>query len=136
MMQDYPKEIQQKVKEKTDKEKKETLLFGLPFISILLLYPLLFGIYGKIILGNNIVQNSLSIFIIIFSFNLIDLLFIDWLVFCKITPKFIVLPGTEGNPAYKNYWFHFNAFLKGSIFSIIATLIISLLLEGVSLLFL
>ena len=136
MMQNYPKDLQQKVQGKTKKEKKESILFGLPFLSIIILYPLFFGMYGKLILENNFVQNSLSIFVIIFSFNLIDLLFIDWLIFCNITPNFIVLPGTEKEPGYKNYYFHFKAFLKGSILSVLAATIVALLIEGVNLLIL
>lgn len=35
-----------------------------------------------------------------------DLVVIDWLVFCTWQPRFIVLPGTEGHPDYRDYRFH------------------------------
>jgi len=63
------------------------------------------------------------------SFNIVDLFIIDWLVFCTITPNFIVIPGSEGNPAYKDYRFHFIGFLKGCIFSTLGSLLYAGLLE-------
>ncbi len=128
-MQDYPKEVIKNVEEKTAKEKREALLFGLPFVTILFIYPLLFGIYGKFIIGFKFLENWLSILSVIFSFNLIDLLIIDWLVFCAITPKFIIIPGTQGNPGYKDYHFHFDAFLRGCGYTVIGSIIYALIIE-------
>lgn len=65
------------------------------------------------------------IFIEIFTFNLSDLLLIDWLVFNTLQPKFIFLPGTEGMPGYKNYAFHFQGFLTGLIFSVVSSLVLA-----------
>lgn len=134
MMQDYPKEILKSVEEKTAKEKRESLLFGFPFISILLLYPVLLGFYGKFVVDNGFLVNWLTIFLLVFSFNVVDLLILDWLLFCFITPGFIIIPGTEGNPGYKNYWFHFHGFLKGCGFSIIGSFVISSVIEVLGLL--
>ena len=58
-----------------------------------------------------------------FSFNLVDLFILDWLIFCTITPKFILLPGSDGHPAYKNYKYHFVAALKGTLFALIGALL-------------
>jgi len=110
------------------------LFFGFPFIFILLLYPLLFGLYGRFIIGYSFLENWLAILLMVFSFNVIDLLILDWLLFCFITPKFMIIPGTEGNPGYKNYWFHFIGFLKGCGFSIIGSFIFALVIEGIGLL--
>lgn len=54
-----------------------------------------------------------------------DLLIPDWLIFVAIQPKFIILPGTEGAKGYRDYGFHFRAFLKGSLGALIASLIIA-----------
>jgi hypothetical protein len=51
---------------------------------------------------------------VLLVFNLVDLLILDWLLFCTITPRWIVIPGTAGMAAYKDYLFHFRAFLKGT----------------------
>ena len=60
-------------------------------------------------------------------FNLFDLLLLDWLLFCTVQPKLMVLPGTQGMPGYKDYRFHFIGFLKGLIFCVVGSLFIALL---------
>jgi hypothetical protein len=60
-------------------------------------------------------------------FNLFDLLLLDWLLFCTVQPKLMVLPGTQGMPGYKDYRFHFIGFLKGLIFCVVGGFVIALL---------
>jgi len=46
------------------------------------------------------------------TFNVLDWVVLDCgLVYWQ--PRFAVLPGTEGLPGYRNYWFHFRGFLIG-----------------------
>jgi hypothetical protein len=59
--------------------------------------------------------------------NLFDLLVMDWLVFCTIQPRFMRIPGTEDNPAYSDYKYHFIGFLKGIVLSAIGAGIVSLI---------
>jgi hypothetical protein len=70
-------------------------------------------------------------FIVVLLFNVFDLLVLDWLFFCTIQPRLMVLPGTEGMAGYKDYRFHFIGFLKGLIFCTVGSLIIALLWLGV-----
>ena len=58
---------------------------------------------------------ALSTFLIIQTFNLVDLVIIDWLIVVKLRPSFAVLPGTAGLPGYDDYGFHFRGFLKGLV---------------------
>ncbi|MGW2330879.1 hypothetical protein ACWC5C_34725 [Streptomyces sp. NPDC001700] len=37
---------------------------------------------------------------------LADLLILDWWLFCTVQPRFMVLPGTDGMPEYRDYAFH------------------------------
>jgi hypothetical protein len=50
---------------------------------------------------------------------------LDWLIFCTLTPKFAILPGTEGLAGYKNYAMHFKGFLIGTALSVIVSLLIA-----------
>jgi hypothetical protein len=131
MMQDYPPQITAHIPPQTKAEKKASLIYGFPFLFILAGFPLVLGLIGKFSLQQSFLQIGLQIFALVFSFNLLDLLILDWLVFCTLTPPFMVLPGTEGNPGYKNYHFHFIAFLKGSLFSVIASVCFAGLIEAV-----
>ncbi len=44
--------------------------------------------------------------ILITALHVFDLLIVDWLVFCAIRPRFVVLPGTEDMPEYRDWLFH------------------------------
>jgi hypothetical protein len=128
-LQDYPTAIQNQVPPKTEREKRQSLLIGIPFLVLLFAVPFLSTLIIRIRpvpLGAEASYQDLFLhaFGVLFVFNLVDLLVLDWLVFCTITPRFVVIPGTEGDPAYKDYRFHFRAFLVGTLLSLVAGLII------------
>jgi hypothetical protein len=54
-------------------------------------------------------------------------LVLDWVIFCLITPRFVVIPGSEGAQGYKDYWFHFRGFLFGTLFSAILGTVIGVI---------
>jgi hypothetical protein len=125
MLQDYPPAIQEIVPPKTDAEKRQSTWLGMPFLLILVVFP----VYATFVFDArtsgeaNFLSLWLYAFGIPFAFNLWDWLILDWLVFCTITPKRFVIPGSEGHPAYKDYFFHFRGFLVGTVFSGIMGLI-------------
>jgi len=57
--------------------------------------------------------------------NTVDLLVMDWLIICKITPKWVVIQGTEGCKGYHDYLYHFKGFLIGCIYTLVMSLVIS-----------
>lgn len=119
MLQDYPPEIKQIVPPKTDKEKRLTIWLGLPFLLVLAGYPILSTVLliSHVDTPTPFLDLWLYGFLIAFSFNLWDWLILDWLLFCTLTLKIFIIPGSEGHPGYKNYRFHFRGFLIGSLFS-------------------
>jgi hypothetical protein len=126
-LQDYPPEIRNRVPPKTAQEKKLSLIWGIPFLITLLVLPLLACLEAAQQSSGNITYSRLFLnaFGVAIFFNMVDLVVIDWLIVCGITPKFLVLPGTEGMKAYKDYFFHFKAFLIGTILSVLIALLIS-----------
>lgn len=119
MLQDYPPAIQEIVPPKTNAEKRQSLWLGLPFLLVLFVFPIYATFAFQSRVGGDAGFMSLWLFAfgIAFAFNLWDWLILDWLVFCTITPKGFVIPGSEGHPAYKDYFFHFRGFLVGTVFS-------------------
>jgi hypothetical protein len=114
MMHSYPKAIQNMIPPKTPWERKQTVMFAIPMLTIMIGYPAVVSWYYNS--SNPTFANFfLSMWTLMMAFNIFDLLVLDWLVFCYITPKFIVLKGTEGSPAYKDYLFHFIGSLKGVV---------------------
>jgi hypothetical protein len=70
----------------------------------------------------------LSAFGLVILCNLVDWLLLDWLIVCTITPKFMVLPGTEGMAGYKNYGMHFRGFLIGTVLAAVIGLLLTVIL--------
>jgi hypothetical protein len=124
MLKDYPQEIQQAVSKRTFKENKQFKIIGFFLVFTLILIPFVSTLSYS---------NEVSFWLIFLHFflvfnivSLIDLLVLDWLIFCKITPDFVVIPGTEGMEIYKDFGFHLRGFLKG----IVICTIFSALLAG------
>ena len=65
------------------------------------------------------------IFIIVMMWNVIDLVLMDCLIVCTITPKWVVIEGTEGCKGYKDYMFHFKGFMIGCVYSAISAVVLS-----------
>jgi hypothetical protein len=125
MLQDYPPAIQEIVPPKTDAEKRQSVWLGMPFMLVLFVFPIYATFAFEMRTGGGAGFLSLWVFAfgIAFAFNLWDWLVLDWLVFCTLTPKRFVIPGSEGHPAYKDYYFHFRGFLIGTVFSAVMGLI-------------
>jgi hypothetical protein len=130
MLQDYPKDVQAAVPPKTREEKRQTLYWSLPIWLLLLGFPTAAALSAKAAHAG-FLEIFLSAFGVIFVFNLVDWLILDWLVFCTITPRFAVLPGTEGMAGYKNYAMHFKGFLIGTALSVGTGLIIAAIIAFV-----
>lgn len=120
MLQDYPPAIKAIVPPKTDAEKRQSTLYGMPFLLALLVLPFVFVARLE---TTSFIALFLHAFGIVWAFNVWDWLVLDWLVFCTLTPKFFVIPGSEGHPAYKDYGFHFRGFLIGTVFSLVLGLL-------------
>ena len=52
---------------------------------------------------------------VLFIFNLVDLLLLDWLIVCWVKPHWVTLPGTEHIAIPNPYVHHFKEFLMGTV---------------------
>jgi hypothetical protein len=125
-LQDYPEDIQRAVPQKSSEERRLSILLGTPFLILLFVGPLVSTLSFSHQSGGELsyLAASFHAFSVVFIFNLVDWLVLDWLIFCTITPSFLVIPGTEGMAGYKDYAFHFRAFRVGTVLSIIEGFII------------
>jgi hypothetical protein len=122
MLQDYPPAIKTIVPPKTGTEKQQSLWLGMPFLLVLLIFPFV-AVFR--VNETSFIDLFLHAFGVVWAFNVWDWLVLDWLVFCTITPKMFIIPGSEGHPAYKDYAFHFRGFLIGTGFSFAMGLIVA-----------
>ena len=126
---DYPKEITKKVPPQTKSEKKKGYLLSIPFF----LFSLSFPIVSTLILRNqfggeiDFLTAFLNIFGILMFFNVVDLVILDWIIVGTITPKFVIIPGTEDmkDKEYKDFRI---THAKGHIWGTLLIAVLSLLL--------
>ncbi|MFX1538573.1 MAG: hypothetical protein ACFFDI_30660 [Promethearchaeota archaeon] len=113
--QDYPERIKEKVPPQTRRERVIAGLVFLPLFLFMLAYPLVSTAFLKTELGGEIPFSIafFNIFFMVFLFFLADLMFLDWLIISKITPKFVIIDGTTPEE-YKDFSHHYKAHLIAS----------------------
>lgn len=53
--------------------------------------------------------------------TVIDTVVIDWLMLCRLQLSIFILPYTDGDPAYSDYWFHVRVLWPGILLLLPAT---------------
>lgn len=130
LLQDYPKDVRAAVPPKTPAEKRWSAYGAGAFLLLLIAFPMLAALSAKAS-HQGFLGVFLSAFGVSFLFNLVDWLILDWLIVCTITPRFVVIPGTEGMAGYKNYAMHFKGFLVGTGVSVVMGVLIAALVVSV-----
>ncbi len=125
---DYPQSIKDKVSPQTKSERRLAMLVALPWFIFAFGFP----IYSTLILKAKL-SNNISMWIaflnlsVLFLFATVgDLLILDWLIVSRITPKFVIIPGTQKED-YRDFSHHF----KGHAKALIAIVPIFLILAGI-----
>jgi hypothetical protein len=126
-----PKEIREIVPPRSEEERRMSIVLGVPL-------GLLFigSTFASALFWRASAQGSQSfwelfahVFGLFFLFNLVDLLILDWLIVCRFTPRWLIIPGTEHILMPKEYLYHFKGFLMGTVVSVIGGLAIAALLN-------
>ncbi len=125
ILHDYPAKIQEKVPPKIRVEKRLTYVFGIAFMLLLMLGTFFSTLSLKEQGNPQFWTLWLNAAGVAFVFNVVDWLILDWLLFCTLTPQFMVIPGSEGMAEYKDYWFHFRGFIHGTLYSALGGLVIA-----------
>jgi len=123
---DYPPDIKEKFGPMSARAARIRPFVAALFFVVVLAIPLI-GLSSVHSSVDNIQFLPALVFsvIVLLVFNVFDLLVLDWLFFCTIQPRQMVLPGTEGMPGYRDYRFHFNGFLKGLAFCSVGGLVVA-----------
>jgi hypothetical protein len=122
----FPKEIQEIVPPKSEKEQRLSILLGLligvPFVSALFWRTATLG-------SHSFWELFAYAFGVLFIFNLADLLILDWLIVCWLEPRWVILAGTEHVVFPKQYLHHLKGFLMGTAGIVIVGLAIAAILS-------
>ena len=94
---DYPQHIKDKVPPQTQREKMVAWVCFFPWMVFIFGYPIYSVLALKAKLGGEIAFGIafLHLFVMFLLMTIGDLVLLDWLVISKITPKFVIIPGTE-----------------------------------------
>ncbi len=122
-LQHCPQEIREIVPPKSVKEQRLSiflgLLFGAPFAALL---------WRTATLGSRSFGELFAYaFGVLFIFNLVDLLILDWLIVCGLKPRWMILPGTDHIVIPHPYLHHFKGFLRGTVGLVMVGLAIAFL---------
>ena len=122
----YPKEIREIVPPRSKKERRMSILLGLligaPFASALFWRT-------ATVESHSFWERFAYAFGVLFMFNIVDLLILDWLIVCKFKLRWVVLPGTEHIAMPIPYLHHFKEFLMGTVGLVIVGLAIAALVS-------
>lgn len=129
---DYPKEITDQAPPQTKKEKRLAIVISIPFFLFGIGFPfistlILKGLYGGTIPLFDAFLNVFGVWM--FGF-MADFLILDLLIVGTITPKFVIIPGTEHmkDKEYKDFRrYHAKGHAKGLILLAIVSLIIAVI---------
>jgi hypothetical protein len=128
---DYPPDIRAKYGPMSQRAARLRPYIAVLFFTTAIAIPLM-GLFSRTIADQLTFLSAFAFsFIVLLVFNIVDLLILDWLLFCTIQPRLMVLPGTEGMAGYRDYRFHFIGFLKGFAFCAAGSLVITLLWLGI-----
>ena len=105
---DYPDVVKDKVAPPTRKEKWTAGLVGLPWIAFVFAYPFVASYRMKAGLGGDFTYAIafLHFFAMFQLASLVDLVVLDWLIVSRITPSFVIIPGSV-EADYKDFSHHY-----------------------------
>ena len=124
---DAPKEVQAVALSPSAADRRAKLLLSLLFFGVLL-GVIVVALVTLRDLGGGMLAFSdafLATFILFETFNLVDLLIIDWLIVEWWRPGFITFPGAEGMDFFGGYAYHFRGFLIGTVFGLVGSLVVA-----------
>lgn len=107
----YPKEIRKVVPPKSEKERRMSILLG-----VLIGAPSASALIWRTatLQSHSFWERFAYAFGVLFIFNVVDLLILDWLIVCWLKPHWVILPGTEHIATPNLYAHHFKEFLMGT----------------------
>ena len=108
---DYPEDVRAAVPPRTKEELRAGIILSIPLLVLFIAYPLYSVWRVKIVFGDELTywMSFAVIFGEYFMVSMFDLIVLDLFMFYTWTPKFLILPGTEGFAGYKDYRPHVKA---------------------------
>lgn len=126
--QDYPDRVKEKVPPQTRRERTIAGISGVPFFLFSFGFPVYSILTLKAQTGGSIsFMDAFVHLLILMAFTTFgDLVLLDWLIISKITPRFVVIPGSEAED-YKDFSHHYRGHLRAAIIMVILSAVIAVI---------
>jgi hypothetical protein len=120
---DFPQAVKDKVPPQTKREWTLAALIAGPWILFVLAFPLFSAYSLKAALGGRIPfwTAFLDLAVLWLLTALVDLVILDWLVVSRLTPRFVIIPGSE-KADYRDLSEHYRGHAKGLGLIVLASL--------------
>ena len=105
---DYPERVKRKVRPPTAEERRLAGVVAAPYFLFMPLYPVYSVLQLRAMTGGTIAFTDALTHLLVLAASafLGDLVILDWLIISRITPRFVVIEGSE--PAdYKDFTHHY-----------------------------
>ena len=127
---DYPQIVKCKVPAQTPGERRLAALLGLPWFIFVLGFPV-FSTYAlKSKLGGEIpcLTALLNLIVMFVLATIGDLVILDWLIITRITPKFVIIPGSAAAD-YKDFSHHYKGHAKAAVIMVFIALALAVVVS-------
>ena len=123
---DYPQVVKDKVPPQSRKEKIIGAIIGLPWIIFVFGFPVYSTLTLKAEMSGTLTfpRAFLNLIVLIACTTFGDLVVLDWLIISKITPRFVIIPGSAKED-YKDFSHHFRGHAKAAVAMIVMALILA-----------
>jgi hypothetical protein len=133
LLNDYPPDIRQKHGPMSARSKRQRIVAALVIGAIAL--GIVAASFSAIRASSGgripFLTAFVHLFVMFSVFNVVDLLLID-VPLVAIGPRFMILPGTEGSPGYRDYRFHVRGFMIGAVLILVASAVMGAVVAAVS----
>jgi hypothetical protein len=125
---DYAEAIKAKVPPQTREERRLALIVAVPWMVFTFGFPIFSTYVLKSKLGGEIPYWTafLNVFVLTLLATLGDLVILDWLIIDVITPRFVIMPGTDESD-YEDFSHHYRAHAR----AVVPLLVLCVVLAGV-----
>lgn len=108
LLHDYPPSLQERHGPQSRRGARVDAVFGVLLVVVWVTIGVVAVLRISAVTGGDVgfVGGAILGVLTIVMMTAIDTVVIDWLLFCRLQLPIFVLPGTEGDPAYRDYGFH------------------------------
>lgn len=117
-----PPEVVAKVPGKTAKERRMMAYVALPFLGWILVYPIIYVAQHQA----GFMANFLVFCAFFTGFAIWDTLVLDLIIFCTLTPGFVIISGTVRED-YSNMKYHLVSGAKGILLSLVFSAVLAVI---------